>query len=227
MPFDPSRVSTITVDSYSTLVDVDSVEEALRERVEDPEAVSRLWRSRSLEYTMVANHLDEYQPFFEMNRDALEYALDAHDVDISTDERDEILDTYHDLEVFEDVREGIERLRDGGYDVYVLSNGNPAMLESMVEGAEIGDLLSGVISADEVETFKPDRELYRHAAARTGTPVDELAHVSAVWFDVQGAQYAGAQGVWADRKGLPWEPFGSEPDLTVETFYDLAEELGV
>ena len=227
MAFDPDRVSTITFDSYSTIVDVDAVEAALAAHVDDPEPVSRLWRARSLEYTFVANHTDAYQPFYEMNRDALEHALAAHGVDLAEDEREAILETYHDLDVFGDVRRGIERLREGGYDCYVVSNGNPAMLDSMVEGAAIGDLLENTISADEIETFKPDPEIYRHAAGRTGTPIDGIAHVSAGWFDVQGAMHAGMQGVWADRKGSPWDPFDGEPDYTIETFHDLADELGV
>lgn len=227
MALDSERVSTVTFDSYSTLVDVDAAEQALADRVDDPEPVSKLWRARSLEYTFVANQIDAYQPFYEMNRDALQYALDAHDVDIRTEERDEILAVYHELDVFDDVRDGIERLRTGGYDCYVVSNGNPEMLDSMVEHADIGDLIADTISADEVQIFKPAAELYRHAAGRTGTPIDEIAHVTAGWFDVMGAQHAGMQGVWVDRKGSPWETFGGDPHYTVETFFDLAEVLGV
>jgi 2-haloacid dehalogenase len=227
MTFDPDRVRTVTFDSYSTLVDVDAAEKALADRVAAPEPVSKLWRSRSIEYTFVANHVDAYQPFYEMNRDALQYALDAHDEGISTDERDEILAVYHELDVFDDVRDGIERLRSGGYDCYVVSNGNPEMLASMVEHAGIGDLIEDAISAEEVRTFKPDAEIYRHAAGRTGTPIGEIAHVTAGWFDVMGAKHAGMQGVWVDRKGTPWEPFDGEPDLTVESFHELADALDV
>ena len=225
MGFDAARVSTVTFDSYSTLVDVDAAEKALAGRVEDPQPVSRLWRVRSLEYTFVANAVDAYQPFYEMNRDALQYALDAHGVDISTDERDEILAVYHELDVFDDVRDGIERLRASGYDCYVLSNGNPEMLDSMVEHADIGALIEDTISADEAETFKPAAEIYRHAAARTGTPITEIAHVTAGWFDVMGARHAGMQAVRVDRKSVPWEPFGPEPNLTVETLDELAASL--
>ncbi|QLC35249.1 haloacid dehalogenase type II (plasmid) [Halarchaeum sp. CBA1220] len=227
MGFDAERVTMVTFDSYSTLVDVDAAEQALADRVVDPEPVSKLWRARSLEYTFVANGIDAYQPFYEMNRDALQYALDVHDVDLSTEERDEILAVYHELDVFDDVRDGIERLRDGGYDCYVVSNGNPEMLDSLVTHADIGDVIEDTISADEVRTFKPDAELYRHAAARTGTPIDEIVHVTAGWFDVMGAQHAGMQGAWVDRKGTPWESFGGEPTLTIETFYELADELDV
>lgn len=225
MAFDPNAVETVTFDSYSTLVDVDAAETALATRVDDPEPISRLWRSRSLEYAMVSNFTDTYQPFFEMLRDALTYALDAHGVEVQPAERDEILSVYHELDVFDDVRDGMERLRDAGFDLYVVSNGNPEMLESLVSHAGIGDLVRDTVSADEVETYKPAAELYRHAAARTGTPIGSIAHVSAGWFDVQGAIHAGMQGVWVDRKGSPWEPFGTDPDLTVETFHELAAEL--
>jgi 2-haloacid dehalogenase len=227
MAFDPDRVRTVTFDSYSTLVDVDTAEAVLADCVPEPEQVSRLWRSRSLAYTFVANYVDAYQPFYEMNRDALQYALDAHGVDISTEERDEILAVYHELDVFDDVRDGLKRLVDAGYDCYVVSNGNPAMLSSMVDHADIGDLLQDTISADEVERFKPAAEIYRHAAARTGTPIEEMAHVTAGWFDVMGASHAGMQGVWVDRKGTPWESFGGEPALMVDDFHDLSEALGV
>ncbi|MFB6163777.1 MAG: HAD family hydrolase, partial [Haloarculaceae archaeon] len=108
----------------------------------------------------------------------------------------------------------------------VVSNGDPEMLAAMVEHAEIDDLLSGTVSADEVETFKPAAELYEHAADRIGTPIDELAHVTAGWFDVQGAAHAGMQGVWLDRKGDPWVPFDGEPALTVESIHEFADELG-
>jgi HAD superfamily hydrolase (TIGR01493 family) len=109
MPLDAEGVATVTFDSYSTIVDVDAAEQALAERVPDPESVSRLWRSRSLAYTFVANDLDAYQPFYEVNRDALTDALAAHGVDLDPAERDAILAVYHELDVFADVRAGMER----------------------------------------------------------------------------------------------------------------------
>ncbi|ELY84611.1 haloacid dehalogenase type II [Natrinema altunense] len=227
MAFDPDRVTTVTFDSYSTLVDVDATVGALADHAEipDPDPVSRTWRERSIQYTLVANHLESDETFYEINRDALAYALAAHGIDLPADEREAILEVYHELEVFDDVRESVERLHEAGYDTYVLSNGTPEMLESMVDHAGIGDLLVDTISADELETFKPDAELYRHAAGRTGTPLDELVHVSALWFDVQGAIRAGMQGVWLDRKGTPWEPFGDEPDLIAEGLAAVADRL--
>jgi 2-haloacid dehalogenase len=175
---------------------------------------------------MVGNQIDEYEPFYELNRHAATYALEAFGADVDDATRDEITSIYHDLETFEDVRSGMERLA-AEYDVYVVSNGNPEMLETMVETAGIGDVLTDTVSADEVGTYKPNPEIYRHAAARTGTPIDEIAHTTAGWFDVQGAVHAGMQGVWVNRDGGPWPTYGPEPGLEVDSFHGLADELGV
>jgi 2-haloacid dehalogenase len=223
--FDTQRVTDLTFDSYGTLVDVETATEALAEYTDRTEDISTLWRNRSLQFAMVANFTDTYQPFYEMNRDALQYALEAYDVDVSTEQRDEILSVYHELEVFEDIRGSMERLAEAGYGLYVLSNGDPDMLSSLVEHAEIEDLVADTISADEIKTFKPHVDLYRHAASRIGTPTEGLAHVAAGWWDVPGARHAGMQGVWADRKDSPWPHYLEEPGLTIDTFHDLADAL--
>lgn len=160
-----------------------------------------------------------------MNRDALQYALDVHGVDLPPAERDEILSTYHELDVFDDVRGGIERLQDADYEVYVVSNGNPEMLSSMVEHADIDDLVADTISAHEIATFKPDPEIYRHAAGRTGTPIENIVHVAGPVFDVQGAMHAGMQGAWLNRDGSVWGQFGDDPDVELNSFDDLADLL--
>ncbi|SEV79776.1 haloacid dehalogenase type II [Natrinema salifodinae] len=227
MAFDPDAVETIAFDSYGTLVDVSAVAEPLSERVDDvdPGLVAKLWRQRSLAYAMVGNAIGEYDSFYEMNRHALRFALETIDVALDDEEREEILSTYHELPVFDDVHDGLERLRDAGYDCYIVSNGNEEMLESLLEHADLGDRIEDAISADEIEQFKPQPELYRHAADRIGTPVEEIAFVAAGWWDVPGAINAGMQGVWINRQDTLWGPYETEPELTIESFHELADEL--
>ena len=225
MSFDVNKVETVTVDSYGTLVDPSAVEGRLADHVDETESISTLWRSRSILYTMVSNYIDAYQPFYEMNRDALVYALEVHDVSLPADMIDEILSTYHELDVYEDVSDGLELITDAGFDVFFVSNGNPEMLTSMVEQAEIHSVITETISADEISTFKPSVDIYRHAAARTGTPIENIAHVAGPSFDVQGAMHAGMQGVWLDRTGSPWDGFAPDPDLRVESFDEIADRL--
>jgi len=230
---DVEPVSTVTVDSYSTLVDIGSQEAVLEAHVdglEDVESVSQLWRAQYLQYSMIANDIDAYQPFWELIGQGLRYALEANGHDIPKSTRDEIRRTVYEdeLSIFDDVEDGIRRITDAGYEVYILSNGSPEMLEHLVAAAGLGGVVTGTISADEVEAYKPDAAVYEHAAERTGTPIGEILHASGGGMrDVWGAKHAGMSTAWVSRPGktLPTEELGPEPDLIIEGFHDLADRL--
>lgn len=229
----PDHVETVTFDSYTTLVDVDSQAAVLAENVdglEDAEFISRVWRSRNMMYTVIANDADAYRPFYEIQALSLQYALESFGYDVPEDLRDEIRRTVYkeDVTVFDDVRPAMKRLEELGYEQYVVSNGDPEMLEHMIERAEIGDVVVDAVSADEIETFKPDVEIYRHAAARTGTPIDRILHVSGgTMRDVWGANHAGMQTAWLNRpdKHYPEEHLGEAPDMTVASLHEIADIL--
>lgn len=227
MTWDPARVQVILMDSYSTLLDVAAAARALEGKVADPAAVARAWRAESLLYAMMCNFQQTYEPFYELNRRALDFALAQAQVSLPAAQRDAVLSVYHHLDVFPDVGPGLTRLHEAGYPLYILSNGDPDMLESLVAIAGIGALVSGVISAQEVRCFKPDARLYQHALARVGVPAGSIVHVSAGWFDVAGAQLAGMQGIWMNRAGGPRHPFGPQADQVVQDFYGVMAALGV
>jgi 2-haloacid dehalogenase len=224
MSLQPSRVETVTVDSYGTLVDPSAAVRAVSGYVEDPGRLLAHWRAKYLSYVMIANDVDDYRPFDELIGAALQQALGAHGVETTAAEREEILSVYDDLDPYDDVRAGLERLA-RARDVYVLSMGTPEMLEKMLEGADIEEYITDAISVHEIRTFKPEAAVYRHAAARTGTPIENIAHVAGPTFDVRGAIAAGMQGVWIDRTGEPWDPWFPDPDLRVEAFHELADRL--
>lgn len=230
---DIDEVETVTVDSYTTLVDVDAQEAALEEYVdgiETPGAVSREWRNQYILYSVIANDIEEYRPFHDLIDLGLQYALRAHGHDVPADVRSEIRRTVYEdrLAVFEDVPSGVRRIADAGYDVYIVSNGSPEMLDHLLEVADLEGVVVDAVSADEVETYKPDPEIYRHAAARTGTPIDRILHVSGgAMRDVWGASHAGMRTCWLARpeKAPPREFLGADPEMEAESFRDLADRL--
>lgn len=230
---DLSTVDAVTFDSYTTLVDVYSQATVLDEMVDDiehPEFVSRIWRLRNMMYTVIANDIDAYRPFYEIQQLSLQFALASYGYDVPADVQDEIRRTVYkeNIEVFDDVRPGMERLAELGYDLYVISNGDPDMLDHMIEHANIETLVEDTISADEIETFKPDPAIYRHSADRIDTPIENVLHVSGgTMRDVWGAKNAGMQTVWLNRPGkhYPSESLGMAPDITIESINDIAELL--
>ncbi|MFA5665039.1 haloacid dehalogenase type II [Castellaniella sp.] len=225
MSLDVSRIKTITIDSYSTLLDVDSAAGPLREKIDNADEVAKLWRYESLVYGMLCNFYGTYESFYELNRHALRYSLKVHQIDLPEEEINDILSIYHDLKVFDDVRDGVKALRDLGYPVYVLSNGDPAMLKSLVKIARIDDIINDYISVEEIHQYKPAKELYLHGAKRAATAPENIVHISAGWFDFAGAQQAGMQGIWMNRKDEIPRIFGPKPDLVVRGFAEVVELL--
>lgn len=226
-------VTTVTVDSYTTLVDVGSQIPALEEHIDDmndAEKVSQLWRSHYINYSMVVNEIDEYRPFWNLIGQGLRFALEANGYDVSAEIRDKIRRTVYEdrLTVFDDVTVGINRITDAGYEVYVLSNGNPEMLDHLLKAANLEGIITDAISADEIEVYKPNSAIYRHAADRVRTPIDQILHVSGGSMrDVWGAKHAGMRAAWLSRptQNTPCEELGLIPDLVIEDFHDLADRL--
>ena len=224
--FDTDRVEAVLFDSYGTLVDTTAAARAVADLVDDPEAVARDWRDRALFYSVVANDLDQYATYFDLHVDALRDALRAEGVALDDVDPRERTAVYHDLDPFADVARCFERLAAAGYDPSICSNGNPEMLDSLVESTGIGDSVAELVSADDVRTLKPAVELYDHAAERVDTPPERIAHVTAHWMDVQGAMHAGMQGVFLARGDELWPSFGPAPSLTVESLDAFCDRLG-
>ena len=223
--FDPERVSVVSFDSYGTLVDTNYAASVLEDVVDRPREVAKRWRQRALTYSLVANPIDEYRTYFELHRCGLRDALSAEGIELSEERLDELNRVYYRLEPFEDTKRGFERLDAAGYAPSILSNGDPEMLDSLVESAGIEEAVGGLVSADEIRTLKPAPELYEHAADRYGTPLDSVVHVTAHWMDVLGAIHAGMQGVWLARGGTTWPSFDGEPHQSVESMDELCELL--
>jgi 2-haloacid dehalogenase len=177
---------------------------------------------------VVATGLDQYDAYFELHLDGLRDALGAEGVELSEDRLRDPNGVYHDLEPFGDVARGFERLAAAGYRPSICSNGNPEMLDSPVASTGIADTVVERVSAHDVRTLKPARELYEHAASRVGREPRDVAHVTAHWIDVQGAMNAGMQGVHLRRDGAPaWPSFGPAPTLAVDSIDALCDRLGV
>ena len=107
------------------------------------------------------------------------------------------------------------------------SNGVAASLKALLTHARLLPPLSDIVSVDEVKTYKPSPEVYRHLVARGGRPPAETWLVSSNAWDVLGAKSAGLRAVWVRRAGhLHWEEAGiGEPDLVVSSLTDLVDRL--
>ncbi len=224
MAVDLECVECFTFDSFTPIVDVhQSTRRALAKYVDDPDPIATLWRFRAVDYRMLVNFCGHYGTYEDTTRDALKYALAANGVDLTDDEVDDILGVFHELDVFDDVRPCMETIVGQDYDVFIASNGNEELLQSMIERANIDDLVVDTVSANEIEVYKPDLEFYRHVANRINFDTSSIAHVATPWYDVYGAMNAGMVGIWVNRESVPWDEYDGDPDLTVDGLNSLVE----
>jgi 2-haloacid dehalogenase len=193
-------MSTYAFDLYGTLLDVDS---AVRRLVPSGGELSRIWRTKQLEYSWTRTLMRRYADFDTLTAEALDYALAATGNDAGL--RPRLLEAYRRLEPFSEVGESLRRLRSRGVRIAVVSNGTHPMLAEALASARLDVLVDEVVSVDELGAYKPAPEVYLHAAERLEVAAGELRFHSSNPWDVAGARAAGLEAVWINRRGGPDE----------------------
>lgn len=219
----------ICFDMYGTLFETGSVSGRCRERIDAPtpvvDAIVDLWRHKQLAYSYQVALMETYQSFWELTAAALDYALAYYGVDLRATDRDAVLAAYEELDPFDDAVEALDRLAEAEYRLAILSNGTPTMLETLVENTGIADRFEAIISAHDVQTFKPQPAVYEQAVDRLGVPFEDCWLVSANGWDASGAAQAGLRVAWVNRSNEPPERVGGSADLIVSSLAGFAEEV--
>ena len=216
----------LAFDMYGTLVDPVGISKQLERYLpEQAQRLSEVWRQKQLEYTFRLAAMEKYEDFEQVTRKALDYALAVVGQELGPEQRDDLMAQYNDLERFADVEPGLKRLKEAGHAMIVFSNGAPHMLAALMDAAGLHPYFQGFVSVDEVKTYKPSPETYRHAARRLGRPIGEVRLVSSNPFDDIGAQAAGMRTAWVDRSGGLFDTLGPPPEIVVGTLTELAEAL--
>lgn len=212
-------------DAYGTLFDVHA-SAAHREAELGPQAgsVSQLWRAKQLEYSWLSTIMGRYRDFWQLTGDALDYALDHHGID-SPELRAGLLDAYLHLDPYPEVHATLTELNRNGIACAILSNGSPMMLDAAVRSAGLSDLLSLVISVDELRRFKPDPSVYRLAADRLGIDPAAILFLSSNAWDAIGAASFGFEVAWVNRSGQPEERLPYQPQHQIAELASVVDLL--
>ena len=218
----------IGFDIYGTLVDPLEMNEHLRPLVGEALAdrMSELWRDKQIEYTFRRALMHRYKDFGVCTKQALVYATRVLGVELSENEQDRLIEEYQNLRPFPDVIPGIEVLKERGHTLVAFSNGIEATARTLLERAGILPHLGGVISVDDLKTFKPNPQVYLYLAGRLGRAPQETWLVSSNPFDVIGAKVAGLKAAWIQRTpSVQFDPWDIEPDLVAPDLEALAGRL--
>ena len=208
-------------DAYGTLFDVGSPVRRHAARLGDKSArLSELWRAKQLEYSWVLSLAGVYRNFETITGDALDFALASLGIKDAA-LRADLLSAWQAPECYEDAAPALARLKSSGAKLAILSNGTPAMLESAVTAAQIGQHFDAILSVDRLERYKTDPECYRLATRYFGCNASEISFQSSNRWDIAGAAVFGFHTVWVNRRGAADEYKGFGPDRVVRDLTGL------
>lgn len=215
---------TLAFDVYGTLVDPSGMVVYLREDAGDSaEAVCRHWREKQVENAFRRGLMRYYEDFGTCTRQALQTVFRLHGLALSPEREDALIQLYLALPPFPDALEGLKAVAD--YPRFAFSNGTYPALEKLLGHNGLSDHLDGVVSVDDIRSFKPDPAVYAYARRATGAFDAPLCLVSSNSWDVIGARAAGLMAIWVKRDpGMVFEDWGIEPNAVIS---DLTELPGV
>ena len=216
--------SAFVFDAYGTLYDVHSVT-ALAETLapRTGAALSKIWRTKQLEYTwlqsLMATPQRRREDFAAVTAHALDYAIAALVLPLAEAERQQLLDAYLHLAPFPDAAETLHQLAPRPR--WILSNGTRAMLEPLVKHSALDEALDGILSVDAAGIYKPSPRVYRLATDRLALAAEQIAFVSSNCWDAIGAKAFGFTTFWINRDGNPVDRHGPRPDFIVGSLTEV------
>lgn len=214
----------IGIDVYGTLVDPIGIRDYLRPLLgAQADRFAELWRTKQLEYTFRRAAMGRYENFDVCTKHALAWVAASLQINLSDEAIARILERYRNLEAYPDAASGLAHLKQQGYILYAFSNGVESSLKHLLEQARLYTHLDGIISVDEIRTFKPDPRVYHHLAQRLGSALADTWLISSNPFDVIAAKAVGLKSAWIKRDvSAVFDPWDIEPDLVASDLNDLA-----
>jgi 2-haloacid dehalogenase len=216
----------VVFDAFGTLFDVYSVTARAESLCPGKGAeISAIWRQKQVEYSWLRTMSSRYKPFWEITQDALVFALRRLGIDASTGLVTELMAQYKKLTAFEENKAVLTRLKQAGFRLGILTNGNREMIETVLHSSGFEGLFEHVLTSDVVDKFKTSDEIYALAPKSFEVNKEEILFVSSNAWDVAAATWYGFSSFWVNRSGTPFEVLDVAPTLQGVTLVDLQRVL--
>ena len=222
-----SKNITLAFDVYGTLIDTNGVVDLLKTMVGDKaKSFAQTWRDKQLEYSFRRAAMINYVSFAVCTTQALEYTCLYCKEQLTQKQKDELLAIYKVLPAFDEVNKALTILKEKGYRLYAFSNGQSSAVELLLEHAGIRDLFVGIVSVDDIKTFKPSSGAYAHFLRSAEVQGNEAWLISSNPFDVTGAISSGMKSAWIKRSSESiFDPWEIQPTFIVNSLLDFANKI--
>ena len=218
-------IKACVFDAYGTLFDVHSAVGKHRARLGGvADQVSAVWRTKQLEYTWLRSLMGRHADFWQVTREALDFAFEIHtlkDSELSTD----LMKAYLQLTCYPEVPAALTELKKRGFQIAILSNGTPAMLEAAVKSSRLEEVIPQLFSIETAGVFKPDPRVYQIAVDELSLKPEEIVFQSSNAWDAAGAAAFGLKVAWINRFGQSPERLPGKPQVEIKDLSELPKLL--
>ncbi|MEZ5661774.1 MAG: haloacid dehalogenase type II [Burkholderiaceae bacterium] len=219
----PAKWAAVVFDAYGTLFDVHSVASAAEQMFPGQgEPLSRLWRTKQLEYSWIRAMSGRYKPFWDITRDALEHAAARLGLTLDEHGARRLMNQYASLSAFPENLEVLRRLRAAGVPLGILTNGNREMIDISVRSTGMNGLFDHLLSSEQVLTYKTMARVYDLVPQAFACEPERVLFVSSNGWDAIAARWYGFTSFWINRDGAPLERLDTEPHHRGSRLSDVA-----
>jgi 2-haloacid dehalogenase len=217
------NITACVFDAYGTLFDVNSAARSAQDALgEKWQPLADLWRAKQLQYTWLRGLGGRHADFWRVTGDALDFAMATLQLEDDV-LRARLMDLYLALKGYPEVPEALQRLKNGGLRLAILSNGTPAMLAAAATGAGIAEMLDAILSVEEVLVYKPHPRVYALACERLRLRAEQICFVSSNGWDAYSAKAFGFRVLWCNRFGQSAERIPETPDAQIATLSEVPD----
>lgn len=186
-------------------------------------ALSEAWRTRLFEYTWLRTLGGHYVDFWHVTEQSLIYAAKASGIELASDQRDTIMQTWLTLKAWPDVLPSLKQLKAASIRMAFLANLTAPMLDAVVKNSALEGFFEPHLSTDRVGVFKPDPRAYQMGVDAFRLRKDEIAFAAFAGWDAAGAKWFGYPTFWVNRAKTPIEELDATPDGVGTGMADLVK----
>ncbi|MBO1511069.1 haloacid dehalogenase type II [Metabacillus bambusae] len=217
-----SSINALVFDVYGTLFDVYSVKEKCDELFDGKgEEISILWRQKQLEYSFLRQLMGQYEPFIDITRDSLKYAINKLNLEYNQEKELVLLEEYKNLSHYPEVETVLKEMKPKKLAVF--SNGSRDMLEPLIQNSGLSSLFDEIISVDDIKQYKPTPASYSYCLKVLGLEREEILFMSSNGWDISGAKNFGFKTAWINRNKLPIEELNQKPHTIYKDLNGIME----
>jgi 2-haloacid dehalogenase len=211
-------------DVNETLLDLGALDPQF-ERLFGDASTRQAWFGQFLTSWLTAMVTGVYQDFGTIGGSALEMVAERQGVNLSDEDKQQILSGMQELPPHPEVEENLSRLDAEGIRLAALTNSTQQVADAQIDNSGLRDYFEQVLSADAVQRLKPAPEPYRMAAESLGVEIGQVRLVAAHAWDVAGAMRAGCAAAFVARPGMVLNPLFEHPDVVGSDLREVANQI--